>query len=201
MAAFAKQRSIPQRAPPPPVLQRTTVSTGTRARSPHASARPIPSPPVLHPTITELPDDCLEDVETDEVTITPELLDALRRIAPRRSHPKVPYVVALALATVVGVVAHNRATREFFVFEGSRYGGLVDVSSPSVRTPPAQRSGANAVAPLSAMPSGMAMVPPSVNDSASGAEVTAPHSLNDLRVATQTQGATRSKPPRRHSHR
>jgi hypothetical protein len=52
--------------------------------------------------------------------ISPELLCALRAIAPKRRHPKLPYLILLAVASVAGAVWQNHATREFVVSEWSR---------------------------------------------------------------------------------
>jgi hypothetical protein len=46
--------------------------------------------------------------------LTPELLDAIRAIAPKPRHPKLPYVVVLALLTVGGALGRDRAVRELF---------------------------------------------------------------------------------------
>ncbi|MDP9149062.1 MAG: hypothetical protein M3O36_03850, partial [Myxococcota bacterium] len=45
-------------------------------------------------------------------TLSPDLLEALRRIIPRRRPAKLPYIVALGLLGVVGAVAADPSARE-----------------------------------------------------------------------------------------
>jgi hypothetical protein len=49
--------------------------------------------------------------DTEEVSLSPELIAALRRIAPKRRHSKLPYVIGLALFTVAVVLGRSGATR------------------------------------------------------------------------------------------
>jgi len=53
-----------------------------------------------------------EEIDTAVLTLSPALLQALRAIAPKKRRSAIPYVLVLALATVVASVAGLRTTRE-----------------------------------------------------------------------------------------
>jgi hypothetical protein len=58
-----------------------------------------------------------EDMDTAVITLPPELLQALRSIAPKRKHPTIVYVLLLAVLTVGVAVAANRSMRDFLISE------------------------------------------------------------------------------------
>jgi len=60
-------------------------------------------------------DPSYDQVDTATLTLPPELLHALRSLAPKKRHPKLPYVFASALLTVAIVTLCSRPMQEFLV--------------------------------------------------------------------------------------
>jgi hypothetical protein len=54
-----------------------------------------------------------EDVDTATLMLSPELLRALRSLAPKQRSSRLPYVFAAALLTIAGVLGSSRPAREF----------------------------------------------------------------------------------------
>jgi hypothetical protein len=61
--------------------------------------------------------------DTGLMTLSPEFLDALRRIAPKRRRMKIRYVVGLGLVAVAVVLAADASMRDFVAARWHRGGG------------------------------------------------------------------------------
>jgi hypothetical protein len=61
--------------------------------------------------------------DTGLLTLSPEFLDALRKVAPKRRRMKIRYVVGLGLAAVAVVLAADASMREFVAARWHRGGG------------------------------------------------------------------------------
>jgi hypothetical protein len=75
-------------------------------------------------------------VQTELLTLTPDFLDAVRKIAPKKRRSKVPYVVAGALLVILGALSADRSTREFAMAKGREVAGNVKAAEPTVGPAP-----------------------------------------------------------------
>jgi hypothetical protein len=74
----------------------------------------------------------LHDVDTSLLTLSPELLASVRRLAPGKRRKKVPTVVALGLLAILGVLGADRATRDFVLARASDVTARWRHQSPAV---------------------------------------------------------------------
>jgi hypothetical protein len=75
-------------------------------------------------------------VQTELLTLTPDFLDAVRKIAPKKRRSKVPYVILGAVLVVVAALSADRSTREFAVAKGRQVAANVKAAEPTVSAAP-----------------------------------------------------------------
>lgn len=106
-----------RRSPPPPSSSRLRAGVA----APHDSGRRTPArslPPPLPPP---------------RPVLTPELLGALRSIAPKPRRRRLPYVVVIALAVVVGVLSRDPVARGLVVAAIEKSAFVRAALEPNVR--------------------------------------------------------------------
>ena len=110
----------PQRRSPPPLPRmREPPASGTRRR----------------PVNRDFSDPSYEDVDTKTLKLSPELLHALRDLAPKQRSSRLPHAFAAALLTVAAVVGSSRPVREFVVARLNEYRASATLSlDPPRRT-------------------------------------------------------------------
>jgi hypothetical protein len=85
---------------------------------------------------TDPSDPALENEDTAVMKLSPAFLQALRAIAPKKRRSKLPYVCALALVTIIAVLARDRSTRDFVAAHWHQYrGGAAALASPVAALP------------------------------------------------------------------
>jgi hypothetical protein len=75
----------------------------------------LPTPP---PIIRRVYDSIDTSINTALIRISPALLDAVRRLEPKRPRAKISYVVTLAMLVVFAVLGADRSTRAFAIEKG-----------------------------------------------------------------------------------
>jgi hypothetical protein len=75
-------------------------------------------------------------VQTELLTLTPDFLDAVRKIAPKKRRSMIPYIVAGALIVIVGALSAERSTREFAVAKARQIAANVKAAEPTVGAAP-----------------------------------------------------------------
>jgi hypothetical protein len=103
-AALPRESIAPRRrAPPPP--PRNAPASGFVRTAPKATPRPSPPP---------LPLASFDDVDTSVLTLSPELLASLRRIAPRTSRSsKRVYLGICGVIAAALLISGQPSAREF----------------------------------------------------------------------------------------
>jgi len=96
-------------------------------------------------------DGSVTGVHTALLTLTPAFHDALRKVAPKKTRSKIPYVVALAILTVLAVLGADVSAREFGTAKASQI--VARFHSTPAAAPVAQVAAvAKAVTPVAAAP-------------------------------------------------
>lgn len=173
-------------APPAPRLTTSAPPSEAPALQPRAVSAFSPEPIPLAPgPVADRPADGA--VAKGVPTISPELLGALRSIAPKTRHPKLPYVFVLALLTVVAAIGRSAPMREFLASElRARASGAPAVSRLLERFVKAPEV-APAVVPSAVVP---AAAPPSSPEGSSAVHATV---LEALPSAEEPPPAARVK--------
>jgi hypothetical protein len=107
---------LPRRPPPPraPAMVAPVPANAPATAPGPAMAAVRESMPSLIP---------LDDAaDTGLLTLSPEFLDALRKVAPKRRRVKIRYVVGLGLAVVAVVLAADASMRDFVAARWHRGG-------------------------------------------------------------------------------
>jgi hypothetical protein len=78
-----------------------------------------------------------DTADTGLMTLSPEFLDALRRVAPKRRRMKIRYVVGLGLAVVAIVLAADASMRDFVAARWHRGGEAPRAIAAEQATKPA----------------------------------------------------------------
>ena len=114
----ARGRGASPRPPPPP---RAPAMAPVPAAAVPAMA-PVPAMAAVRESMPSLIP--LDDAaDTGLLTLSPEFLDALRKVAPKRRRVKIRYVVGLGLAVVAVVLAADASMRDFVAARWHRGGG------------------------------------------------------------------------------
>jgi hypothetical protein len=75
-------------------------------------------------------------VQTELLTLTPDFLDAVRKIAPKKRRSKIPYIVAGTVLVILGALGADRSTREFAIGKGREVAANVKAAEPTVGAAP-----------------------------------------------------------------
>jgi hypothetical protein len=110
--------------------------------------QPAMKKPLSSNSGSDTTDPALDD-DTAVMKLSPAFLEAVRAIAPKRRHSKLPYVFVLALLTVAAVLGRDRPTREFLMQRWHQYRGTapaVTMSASATASPTAPSAAISAVA-------------------------------------------------------
>jgi hypothetical protein len=140
MPAPSKQRPTVS----PPATQTLTPPSGQAARPTSgvvlarpsrswATAMSAPAPGVMIDRI----DATTENVDTALLTLSPEFLAALRRVAPKKRRVKIQHVVGLAFLAMMVVLGADKAARELIAARWRRAPAVTAMApSPATAGPP-----------------------------------------------------------------
>lgn len=83
--------------------------------------------------------------------LTPEMMQALRALAPKRRSSKVARVFLVAATLVVAALTSDASSREFFATKGAEIAARVRPAAPPVVAPAAEAQGGLAATPVAAV--------------------------------------------------
>lgn len=109
-------------------------------------------------------DDAFTKMPTALVTLTPDFLAALKKVAPKKRRSRARWVVACALLAVVAVLGFSRSAREVVITKGRP---VVARISARLHHAPAAAPAAAAPAAVAAVPAAPAAAPAAQGDEAS----------------------------------